>query len=82
MNVHEWHGNLPMNPENADVKRLSIVCYLRRNLWEKTKHKTKKFMISHNKRVKELRGLGAGLKDASLSLEDEDEDQDGRIHGE
>ena len=75
MNVHEWHGNLPMNPENADVKRLSIVCYLRRNLWEKTKHKTKKFMISHNKRVKGLRGLGAGLKNAVL-LDDEEEEEE------
>jgi hypothetical protein len=47
-------------------------------LWEKTKHKTKKFMISHNKRVKGLRGLGAGLKDATLSLDEKDE----HIHGE
>ena len=60
MNVHEWHGNLPMKPENDNVKRLSVVCYLRRNLWEKTKNKTKKFMLQHNKRVKGLRGLGAG----------------------
>jgi hypothetical protein len=60
MNVHEWHGNLPMKPENDNVKRLSVVCYLRRNLWEKTKNKTNKFMLQHNKRVKGLRGLGAG----------------------
>jgi hypothetical protein len=55
MNVHEWHGNLPIKKENDDVIRLSIVCYLRYNLWEKTKNKTKKFMVAHNKTVKNLR---------------------------
>jgi hypothetical protein len=62
MNVHEWHGNLPMKPENKDVKRLSIVCYLRYNVWQKTKHMTKKQMIKHNKTVKNLRqgNLGKG----------------------
>lgn len=54
MNVHEWHGNLPIKLEEPDAKRLSIVCYLRTNLWNKTKHMTKKDMISHNRRVKFL----------------------------
>jgi len=48
-----------MNPENDKVIRLSVVCYLRRKLWEKTKNKSKQFMIEHNKIVKGLRGLGA-----------------------
>ena len=58
MNVHEWHGNLPIKPESKDVIRLSIVCYLRYKLWEKTKNKTKKFMIKHNQTIKNLRGKG------------------------
>lgn len=55
MDVHEWHGNLPMKKESADTKRLSIVCYLRYNIWQQSKNKTKKFMIKHNKTVKGLR---------------------------
>ena len=45
MNVHEPHGNLPIVLETSDAKRLSIVCYLRRRIWEQTRGKTKKFMI-------------------------------------
>jgi len=55
MNVHEWHGNLPIKLIDKDAKRLSVVCYLRKNIWEKTKNKTKKFMIEHNKTIKNLR---------------------------
>ena len=55
MDVHEWHGNLPIHLEEKDAQRLSIVCYLRKNVWEKTKNKTKKFMIHHNKTIKNLR---------------------------
>jgi hypothetical protein len=55
MDVHEWHGNLPIKLIDKDAIRLSIVCYLRYNIWEKTKNKTKKFMIKHNKTVKNLR---------------------------
>lgn len=54
MNVHEIHGNLPIKKKNKDVIRLSIVCYLRVNLFEKTKHKTKKFLIQHNKTCKKI----------------------------
>ena len=55
MNVHEWHGNLPMTKIDNDAIRLSIVCYLRYKIWKRTKNKTKKFMIAHNKTVKNLR---------------------------
>lgn len=55
MDVHEWHGNLPMKKQDKDAIRLSIVCYLRYKVWEKTKNRTKKFMIKHNKTVKNLR---------------------------
>jgi hypothetical protein len=60
MDVHQWHGNLKMNPESKDVKRLSIVCYLRTQIWHKTKHMTKKQMVKHNKTVKNLRQGNAG----------------------
>jgi len=55
MDVHEAHGNLPIELESSDAIRLSIVCYLRTNIWKQTKNKTKKFMIKHNKTVKNLR---------------------------
>jgi hypothetical protein len=56
MDVHEAHGNLPIILEEPDAKRLSIVCYLRKSVWQQTKGKTKKFLISHNKTIKNLRG--------------------------
>lgn len=55
MDVHEWHGNLPIKLKSKDAKRLAIVCYLRHGVWEKTRGKTQKFMIKHNKTVKNLR---------------------------
>ena len=48
MNVHEAHGNLPLKLETPETKRLSIVCYLRKKIWEKTKGKTKKFFQENN----------------------------------
>jgi hypothetical protein len=55
MDVHEAHGNLPIILETPDAQRLSIVCYLRVNIWKQTKGKTKKFMLNHNKTMKNLR---------------------------
>ena len=55
MDVHEWHGNLPMVPIDKDAKRLSIVCYLRKNLWLRTKGKTKKFLREHLNFVQNLK---------------------------
>jgi hypothetical protein len=55
MDVHQPHGNLPIELETPDAKRLSIVCYLRTNIWKQTKNKTKKFMIRHNKTLKKIR---------------------------
>jgi hypothetical protein len=54
MDVHQPHGNLPVELESKDAKRLSIVSYLRRNIWEQTKGKTKKFMEKHNKTMKNI----------------------------
>jgi hypothetical protein len=55
MDVHYAHGNLPIELETKDAKRLSIVCYLRTNIWKQTKGKTKKFMIRHNKTMKNIK---------------------------
>ena len=49
MDVHQPHGNLPIIKHSEDAKRLSIVCYLRYNIWKQTHGKTKKFMRSHIK---------------------------------
>lgn len=56
MDVHYPHGNLPIELESKDAKRLSIVCYLRKNVWLQTKNKTKKFMLKHNKTMKKIKG--------------------------
>ncbi len=55
MDVHYAHGNLPIELETKDAKRLSVVCYLRTNIWKQTKGKTKKFMIRHNKTMKNIK---------------------------
>ena len=54
MDVHQPHANLPIKLETPDAKRLSIVCYLRKSIWEQTKGKTKKFMVRHNATFKNL----------------------------
>lgn len=55
MDVHKAHGNLPIRLESKDTERLSIVCYLRKKIWEQTKGKTKKFMTKHNQTIKNIR---------------------------
>ena len=52
MNVHEWHANLPIKLATKDSVRLSVVCYLRYNIWLRSKGKTKKFMEKHNRTMK------------------------------
>lgn len=54
MDVHEWHGNLPIKALDKDAKRLSIVCYLRVNVWKRSKNMTAKQIKSHNKIVSSL----------------------------
>ena len=55
MDVHEWHGNLPMISKSKDAVRLSIVCYLRYNVWKNTINVSKAQMIKHNKTVKNIK---------------------------
>ena len=52
MDVHQPHGNLPIQLGSDDAKRLSIVCYLRKNIWDQTKGKTMKFKEYHNRTLK------------------------------
>lgn len=54
MNVHEPHANLPIHYESKDAERLSIVCYLRIGVYDKSKGKTKKFMLKHNATMKKI----------------------------
>ena len=35
MDVHQYHGNLPFNLSPGTI-RMSIVCYLRKNVWKRT----------------------------------------------
>jgi hypothetical protein len=55
MDVHQWHGNLPMKPLSKDAKRLSIVCYLRLNVWKNTKGKPKSYLIQRTKQIEQLK---------------------------
>jgi hypothetical protein len=55
MDVHQPHGNLPVILETPDAKRLSIVCYLRKNIWIKTKGKSKSFMVAQNNVIRNAR---------------------------
>lgn len=54
MDVHEWHANLPIQLEKG-AERMSVVCYLRRKLWERTRNKSRAFMKRHNQTVKNLK---------------------------
>lgn len=52
MDVHELHGNLPFKLIGNDSERMSIVCYLRKGVWERTKGKSHAFFKKHNETVK------------------------------
>ena len=54
MDVHQPHGNSPINKKTEDTTRLSIVCYLRKNVWLRTQNKTKRMFDKHNKTMKNL----------------------------
>jgi len=55
MDVHQPHANLPIHKKEKDAIRLSIVCYLRKNVWLRSKNKTRRFYELHNRTVKNLR---------------------------
>jgi len=47
MDVHQWHGNLKIKPIDKDAVRMSVVCYLRTKIWERTKNKSESFKKKH-----------------------------------
>jgi hypothetical protein len=49
MNVHHYHGNLPIHYLDKDAKRFSIVCYLRYNIWKNTRDMSKDQALKHQK---------------------------------
>ena len=62
MDVHEWHGNLPIRLKSPTAERMSVVCYLRENVWKRTRKKTKSYRERHNKSLRGMRGKLAGLR--------------------
>jgi hypothetical protein len=52
MNVHQLHANLPIVLKDKDAVRLSVVCYLRVEIWKKTQDITKEQALEHNKALK------------------------------
>jgi hypothetical protein len=52
MDVQQPHGNLPINKKTEDAVRLSIICYLRNNIWLRTKNKTKRAFDKRNATLK------------------------------
>ena len=61
MDVHEWHGNLPMKPEGKtkkerdEVRRMSIVCYLRTGVWKKSRKLPRSFKLKHLNKIRALK---------------------------
>ena len=57
MDVHQPHANLPIKLMDKDSKRLSIVCYLRKNVWLRSKNKSRRFYETHKKTMKNMRNI-------------------------
>jgi len=54
MDVHKFHGNLPIIKKTEDAVRLSVVCYLRTNVWKNSMHSTKKQCDKQNKTIRKI----------------------------
>jgi len=54
MDVHRYHGNLPIKQITANAERLSIVCYLRHYIWERTQGTTPQDVVYSMQKTKEL----------------------------
>ena len=54
MDVHEWHGNLPIKLKQPDAVRVSVVCYLRTNIWKEEQKYNKTEVKKHIKVLKQL----------------------------
>jgi hypothetical protein len=67
MDVHEVHGNLPMKsvkPAEGEKEaiRLSVVCYLRKKIWDKTRGKTRKQLHDWHEKLMDFSGVSAERK--------------------
>jgi hypothetical protein len=60
MDVHQPHANLPIKKKSEDTIRLSVVCYLRKNVWSKTRGTSKATYERHNKTLKKMMTSGKG----------------------
>jgi len=56
MDVHQPHANLPMQKSEEDTIRLSVVCYLRKNVWLNSRGTSKAGFERHNKTLKRISG--------------------------
>lgn len=52
MDVQQPHGNLPINKKTEEAIRLSIICYLRNNIWLRAKNKTRRTFDKRNATLK------------------------------
>ena len=52
MDVQQPHGKLPINKKTEEAIRLSIICYLKNNIWLRTKNKTKRMFDKRNATLK------------------------------
>jgi len=59
MDVHQPHANLPIKLKDKESVRLSIVCYLRKNVWLRTQNKTKKFYDDHINYMMKIRNASS-----------------------
>lgn len=62
MDVHEWHSNLPIKL-SAGATRMSVVCYLRTDIWRKTKDKPKGFKDNHLAHLRNIFGSCISKRD-------------------
>jgi hypothetical protein len=68
MDVHQPHGNLPIKtvkPAEGEKEaiRLSVVCYLRKNIWLRTRGKTRKQLRDWHEKILEFSGVSGVSKD-------------------
>jgi hypothetical protein len=54
MDIHRLHGNTPIKKQDKDAERLSLVCYLRKGIWEKTKGTTAKEVQENMRLMKKI----------------------------
>lgn len=54
MDVHQYHGNLPIIKKEKEAIRLSIVSYLRYNIWKKTRGMTHKNMMTQLNKLRKI----------------------------